>query len=118
MPPGAGCDIAGQQTATNVDIKIEAHLPDDPWWIVDAKRQTVIVACLRVAVAGPCCTTVEHRAKGGDLVRKRGLDANPGHRDRGCRAACRKVGGLDGWPAESPVDEQIVGLAVEELDIR
>src|SRR3979490_287731 len=118
MPPGAGGEVTGKRTATDVDIIVEANLPDNPWRIVDAKRQTMIVACLRVAVAGPCGTAVERGDKGRDLVRKRRLDANPGYRDRGCRAAGRKIAGLDGRPAERPVDEEIVGLAIEELDIR
>ena len=77
----------------------------------------MIVAKLRVAVARPRRIAVEHRAEDGDLVRQRSLDANAGHRDRRRRAAGRKVGGLDGRPAERAVDEEIVGLAVEELDV-
>ena len=117
MIPASRREIAGQRTAANLDIVVEADLPDDPWRVVDAKRQAVIVAKLRVAVSRPRRIAVEDRAEDGDLVRERGLDANAGHRDRRRRTAGRQVGGLDGRPAERAVDEQIVGLAVEELDV-
>ena len=77
----------------------------------------MIVARLRIAVAGRGRIAVEHRAEDGDVVRDLGLDANAGHRDRRRRAAGRQIGGLDRGPAESAVDEEVVGLAVEELDI-
>src|SRR5450631_2349481 len=117
MLPASRRKVAGERAAGNFDIVIPANLSDHPWRVVDAKRQTVIVAKLRVAFARPRRTAVENRAKGGDLLRQRGLDANAKCRDRRCRAPSRKVGGFDGWPAKRPVDEQIVGLAVEELDV-
>src|SRR5882724_9991993 len=117
MLPGSRCKVAGERAAADVDSVIPAELSDDPWRVVDAKRQTVIVAKLRVAVSRPRRIAVEYRSEGGDVVRKGGLDANAGHRDRRRRTAGRKIGGLDGGPAECPVDEQIIGLAIEELDI-
>src|SRR5262249_42200595 len=116
--PATWRKIAGQRPAADIDVVVEANLPDHPARIVDAKRQTMIVAQLRVAIAGRRRIAVEHRAKDSDLVGDLRLDADAGHRDWRRRAAGRQVAGLDGRPAEGAVDEEIVGLAVEELDIR
>ena len=117
MIPASGREIAGQRTSAEVEIVAPAHLADQPRRIVDPECQAVIVAKLRVAVARPRRIAVEHGAEHRDLVGQRGLDTNAGHRDRRRRAAGGKVVGLVGRPAERAVDEEIVGLAVEEFDV-
>ena len=110
--------LPGRQTSADIDVVVEADLPDRPRRIVDAERETVIVAQLRIARRpGDAWVAVEHRREQRDVVRHRGLDADAGHRDRRGRPAGGKVGGLDGRPAEGAVDEEVVGLAVEELDV-
>ncbi|MDH6258697.1 hypothetical protein M2427_002601 [Bradyrhizobium sp. BR13661] len=117
MIPAAGRDVAGERASADIEMIVEMNLPDKPGRIIEAKRQSMIVACLRIAVAGSCRIAVEHRTEDGDVVRNLILDANAGHRDRRCGTASRQVACLDGRPAERTVDEEIVGLAVEELDI-
>ena len=53
MLPGARRDIAGERTPADIDVVVEADLPDHPRRIVDAKRQAVMVAQLRIASPGP-----------------------------------------------------------------
>src|SRR5262249_44117012 len=95
MTPAAGRGVAGEAPTADNDIVVKAYLPDHPRRVVDAERQAVIVAQLRIAVAGPRRIAVEHSAKDGDLVRNLSLDPNPRHRDRRRRAAGRKIAGLD-----------------------
>ena len=51
MLPGTRREIAGERTAADIDVVVEANLPDHPRRIVDAKRQTMMVAKLRICIA-------------------------------------------------------------------
>src|SRR5215831_11664649 len=115
MIPGTRRDIAGQWIGAKPQVIVVADLSNDPWRIVHSKGQTMIVAQLRISGAGSGCVAVKDRDEACPLIRQACPHAHTGHRDRGRRAAGRKVRSLDRRPAERAVDEEIVGLAVEEF---
>ena len=117
MVPASRREIARQRTSGDLQIVIPSHLADHPWRVVDAERGAVAVEKLRVAQPGHRCVAVEHRAECRDPVRQSGLDANAERCDRRRRSAGRQIDAIDRRPAEGAVDEEIVGFAVEELDV-
>ncbi len=116
MIPGPRREVAGEPLGDRQSV-IVAHLPDDPGAIVQPPRQAVIVEQLRVAGLVGRRTAVEDSGKRSHPFRHLRLDAHAGYRDRRRRPACRQVGSFDRRPAERPVDEEIIGLAIEEFRV-